>query len=244
MWLLLAQQKGFEVIDKSIDVDSSPPPLPAGDEELDVYTGYGASLDAFDAAHNDAVQTIKLRKQGHVAWLRGKAMLLAKESSKVKLNWEEIFEAFDVKRSTGFVHRSIAEGFTEDEAKDTPVNELREKLRDSNVPESETEPDGGDSPTPKLYSIKQGRNDLKAAKDRLVTFAKKIGNTADAENNPQSAPVALSAFDADFDELTLLVTKAETARGEAIVEITNAVNAILTEGADLRLAGDGEEVTS
>ena len=109
------------------------------------------------------------------------------------------------------------------------------------VPETEEDPAGGDPPPPKLYSIKQGRSDLKAAKDRLVSFAKKIGNTADAENNPQSAPVALSAFDEDFDELTTLVTKAETARREAIAKINNAVNAILTEGADLRLAGSAEE---
>jgi len=227
--------------EKSIEIDSPPPSLPAGDEELDVYTKYGKSLDAFHAGHNDAVQTIVLRKQGHVAWLRGKAMLLAKESSKVNLNWEEIFEAFGVKRSTGFVHKSIAESFTEDEAKDTPVNVLREKLRDFNVPETEKEPDVGDPPPPKLYSIKQCRNDLKVAKDRLVSFAKKIGNTDDAENNPQSAPVALSSFDKDFDELATLVTKAETARREAIAKINNTVNAILTVGADLRLAGSAEE---
>ncbi len=230
--------------EKSIEIDSPPPSLPAGDQELDVYVKYGASLDAFHAAHNDAVQTICLRKQSHVAWLRGKAMLLAKESSKVKLNWEEIFEAFGVKRSTGFVHLSIAESFTEDVAKDTPVNVLRERLRDSNILETEKEPDGGDPPPPKLYSIKQGRSDLKAAKDRLVLFAKKIGNTADVQNNPQSAPVALSAFDEDFDELRLRVAEAETARGEALVEIANAVNAILMEGADLRLAGGIEEDAS
>ena len=108
-------------------------------------------------------------------------------------------------------------------------------------PETEKEPDGGDPPPPKLYSIKQCRGDLKAATDRLVSFAKKIGNTADAENNPQSAPVALSAFDEDFDELTLRVAEAETARREAIAKITNAVNAILTEGAELRLAESNEE---
>ncbi len=227
--------------EKSIEIDSSPPSLPAGDEELDVYTGYGVSLDVFDAGHNDAVQTVCLRKQSHVAWLRGKAMLLAKESSKVKLNWEEIFEAFGVKRSTGFVHKSIAESFTEDEAKDTPVNVLREQLRDAGMPEAEGEPAGGDPPPPKLYSIKQGRSDLKAAKDRLVSFAKKIGNTADARNNPQSAPVALSAFDEDFDELTTLVTKAETARGKALAKLTKAVNDILQEGTDLRLADGSEE---
>ena len=230
--------------DKSIEIDSSPPPLPAGDDELEVYTEYGAALDMFHAEHNDVVQTLCLRKQGHVAWLRGKAMLLAKESSKVKLNWEEIFEAFGVKRSTGFVHKSIAEKFTEDQAQDTPVNELREKLRDSSAPESEEDPAGGGPTTPKMYSIKQGRSDLKAAKDRLVVFAEKIGNTADAQNNPQSAPVQLSAFDSDFDELTTLVTKAETARREALVEVTNAVNAILTEGTDLRLAGGSEEDAS
>ena len=232
------------MIKKSIEIDSSPPSLPAGDQELDVYVKYGASLDAFHAAHNDAVQTICLRKQSHVAWLRGKAMLLAKESSKVKLNWEEIFKAFGVKRSTGFVHRSIAESFTEDVAKDTLVNVLREKLRDSNLPIDENYPAGGDHPPPKLYSIKQGRGDLKAAKERLVSFAEKIGNTADAENNPQSTPVALSAFDEDFDELKLRVAEAETARREAIAKITNAVNAILTEGADLRLASGGEEAPS
>lgn len=229
------------MIEKSIAIDSCPPPLPAANKELDVYTKYGASLDAFRAAHNDAVQTVCLRKQGHVAWLRGKAMLLAKESSKVKVGWEEIFEAFGVKRSTGFVHKSIAESFTEAEAKDTPVNDLRERLRVSNVPETEKEPAGKGSSTPKLYSIKQGRIDLKAAKDRLVLFAQKIGNTADAINNPQSAPVELSTFDADFDELTRLVANAESARRKALDQITTAVNAILAEGTDLRLAGSSEE---
>lgn len=229
------------MIDKSISVDSSPPPLPAGDEELEVYAKYGAALDAFHAAHNDVVQTICLRKQGHLAWLRGKAMLLAKESSKVKVGWDEIFEAFGVKRSTGFVHLSIAQSFAEDEAKDTPVNVLREKSRDSNVPESEKVPGSGDSPTLKMYSIKQGRNDLKAAKERLVLFAQKIGNTADAINNPETTPVQLTAFDSDFDDLTCLIGKAEMARQEALAKVTQAVNEILAEGTDLRLAGSNEE---
>ena len=230
------------MIKKSIEIDSPPPPsLPAGDQELDVYTQFGKSLDAFHAEYNATVQALSLCTQSHLAWLRGKAMLMAKESNKVKLNWEEIFEAFGVKRSTGFVHKSIAESFTEDEAKDTPVNVLRDKLRDSNLPMDEKDPAGGDPPPPKLYSIKQGRNDLKAAKDRLVLFAKKIGNTADAQNNPQSAPVALSALDEDFDELTTLVANAENARGKALAEITNAVNEIVQEGTDHRHAGSADE---
>jgi len=229
------------VIKKSIEIDSSPPPLPECNEELDAYAKYGASLDAFYAAHNDALQTICLRTQSHLAWLRGTAMLLAKESNEVKVGWDEIFEAFGVKRSTGFIHLGIARSFTEDVAKDTPVNEPREKLRDSNVPESEKDPAGGDPPPPKLYSMKQGRSDLKAAKDRLVQFAKKIGNTADAQNNPQSAPVALSAFDEDFDEVKLRVAAAETARGNALAQLTKAVHGILREGTDLRLAGSNQE---
>lgn len=222
--------------EKSIEIDSSPPPLPASDEELDVYTGYGESLDDFGAKHNDVVQTICLRKQSHVAWLRGKAMLLAKASSKVNLRWEEIFEAFSVKRSTGFVHKSIAESFTEDVAKETPVNELRERLKGFKNPETEKAPAGDDPPRPKLYSIKQCRGDLKAAKNRLVSFAEKIGNSADARHNPETAPVALSALDTDFDELACLVTKAETARGEAVANLSKAVNEIIKEGADLRIA--------
>ena len=90
--------------EKSIEIDSSPPSLPGGDEELDVYTRYAVSLDDFGAKYNDAVQTICLCKQGHVAWLRGKAMLLAKDSGKVKLNWEEIFEAHPNLQEQSVVH--------------------------------------------------------------------------------------------------------------------------------------------
>lgn len=125
---------------KSITIDSEPPPVPAEDEELAVYADYAAELDAFAAGFHDAVMFIFIKKQGYVAHLKGQALLRAKASSAVDVGWEEIFAAFRVKRSTGFVHINIAESFSEEESKGQGVNELREEAQRRRAAEFRTPP--------------------------------------------------------------------------------------------------------
>lgn len=234
---------------KSIGIDSAPPPLPSENEALDVYAKYAADLDSFEAAFHDTIMSIFVKKQGHLAYLKGKALLLAKASSKVDVGWDDIFAAFGVKRSTGFVHIDIAESFSEEETKDKGVNELREEARkkrtegDGGACENSDDPpaSGDEDGLAREYSIKKARGDLKEAKKRLTKFAEEIATTSDAKNNPQSTQLDLSALESDFDELNKLLLKADASRCQALKDLTTDINNLVAKGAEMRLTTDVDE---
>ncbi len=237
------------MIKKSTGIDSEPPRPPEENEELGVYAAYSAELDSFEAQFYDDVMSIFVKKQGHLAHLKGQALLRAKASSKVEVGWDAIFAAFGVKRSTGFVHIDIAETFPEDETKGIGVNELREEAQRRRAeaggaaPEDREggPPDGGGVPPSNMYSLKKARHDLKEAKRRLKRFEDDIGSTSDAINNPQGTPIELSSFDREFDELKSLVADADAARCKALADLTATINELLVAGSEARFAATEDE---
>jgi hypothetical protein len=240
MWLLSTNKKGSEVIEKSIEIDSAPPPLPPENQPLDVYAKYAADLDAFASAFHDAVMSVFVKKQGHLAYLKGRALLRAKASSKVEVGWDEIFAAFGVKRSTGFVYIDIAETFSEEETEGQGVNELREEAQRRRAQTNGTPPedpigdppDSGRVPPSNMYSVKKARNDLKTAQKRLEDFAAKINRTSDAQNNPKNTAEELAAFKGQCRELRRKVAAAELARRIALRELTASINELLVDDDD------------
>ena len=238
------------MIEKSTGIDSEPPRLPEEDEELGVYVEYAAELDSFEAKFHDDVMSIFVKKQGHLAHLKGQALLRAKASTKVDVGWDAIFAAFGVKRSTGFVHIDIAETFSEDETKEIAgVNELREEAQRRRAAAGGAAPEDGEGgppngsevPPSNMYSVKKARDDLKEAKRRLKRFADDIGSTSDAINNPQGTPIEFSSFEREFDDLKTLVVDADAARCKALSDLTATINELLVAGSEARFEDSNDE---
>ncbi len=240
------------MIEKSTEIDPEPPRPPEKDEELGVYVEYAAELDSFEAKFHDDVMSIFVKKQGHLAHLKGQALLRAKASTKVDVDWDAIFAAFGVKRSTGFVHIDITKTFSEEEAKDKGVNELREEAQRRRAAtggaaseDGEGDPpNGGGVPPSHMYSVKKARDDLKEAKRRLKRFEDDIGSTSDAINNPQGTTADLSELKGNCDELMRCTVAANKARRKALKDLAANINALLVEETENPQENEVDEETA
>jgi hypothetical protein len=213
----------------ALDASLQPPCLPAENQKLEVYADYVAALEVWEE-----------KLQGHVGWLKGHALLRAKQVSNA--GYDAIISTFGWSRSMGFVYKAIAEKVTEDDAKNTSINELRRRVYKMKPTAADTTPEPETEPEPELnrtmYSVKRAFADLKAIKARLQKFRDCIGATRDAMNETQATPMALSSMDTQFHELRDLLQAADRARLEAVIETSTNRHDRVVEGVKLRLAGE------